>query len=503
MSKSKEEYNISEEEILEAVQELRPTYYDIVGIPYNVREQKPVLESDLKEYIEKVDELNRKMIDYPSESANIANQIGVLNMLIAVIGRTLDDFDKKGNYNRLFIDFCLYKIALASHQKTGIRKKGTTADEKEINRVVGECEEKIRILKILSTPEKKAAYDAELLKKATERVEEKREEARLMRLDERNRGIERRRLRRAAITKGLIYERYKQSIDEDKGVKTDIGQDQSIDKSDYRWGFKLYPERRKILSMSLEYPDSELDQKLEVYGYGAFSYKHLFREQQAKMENSIGEIIGIHKTDIYGNTKVDFLIAQTMQLGHWDLMSRDEIKTRAERGEEILILREEADFMREEKRRQRQLKMEESRPEVEKLLIKLKEKVVPKKPRPKHIRSDGGIIENVFVYERQPAKISREQADLLGYILYSDTMIEKAKRERFGYIGDIRQTDLWFDPEIIAACRYASKKPGFFIDQFGKAVKIGNISTAFKITKEISELRERVQSARKFPSLDD
>ena len=34
------------------------------------------------------------MIDYPSESANIANQIGVLNMLIAVIGRTLDDFDK-------------------------------------------------------------------------------------------------------------------------------------------------------------------------------------------------------------------------------------------------------------------------------------------------------------------------------------------------------------------------------------------------------------------------
>ena len=41
-----------------------------------------------------------------------------------------------------------------------------------------------------------------------------------------------------------------------------------------------------------------------------------------------------------------------------------------------------------------------------------------------------GIIENVFVYERQPAKISREQADLLGYILYSDTMIEKAKRER-------------------------------------------------------------------------
>lgn len=129
---------------------------------------------------------------------------------------------------------------------------------------------------------KKAAYDAELLKKATERVEEKREEARLMRLDERNRGIERRRLRRAAITKGLIYERYKQSIDEDKGVKTDIGQDQSIDKSDYRWGFKLYPERRKILSMSLEYPDSELDQKLEVYGYGAFSYKHLLENNKQK-----------------------------------------------------------------------------------------------------------------------------------------------------------------------------------------------------------------------------
>lgn len=440
--------------------------------------------------------------------------LSFLRQMKHVLERAQNNFYKTGNGDRLTSDLCFYKMGYFRNEKKILLSRATTEEErKEIEDTYNEKE---IILMVLGNSDKRKEYNRSLIELASVKVQEKREENRLAKQDSINEEIEKRRLQKAEFTRLYMYRNFDDCLDiinNDSQETPDLNQ---INKMKFNWQVKLYPKRREIFNSTLTYPiEKAARENVVVCSYGSFSYQELDRKDDSPIyENTNCEIIGIHKTDIDGNRKDTFLIAQSLRLGYFDKMKRSEIKIRTERGERILIVKDYKELQRELETEKENLGRdlgderkvgEEALRKSEKVIMKLKNVIFKKRieeqnriqDRIQEIR-DGNIEEDVFVFKREPIEIDKAQKKRLLYGLFSDIMIDKAIKENFRYIGAFDQRDLKFDLQTRKACMYASQRPGRLIDSFG-STEVKNIGDVFKILKFIPE-SENTKKDVQFPS---
>lgn len=321
----------------EILNEMGPTKYQIVGIP-NRKEE-------LIEYIQK----EIRELDIEISKGNFRLNNLDTNWLKRNLLKVLDQVKDEEKFDMAYSTICFYKAERLRNDRS-LKRKTEELSHEELAELDAEYQEKLDMLQVLQSPEKRKAYNEELRQEFSKRLNEK--------LDKIKRGkLKRDKLLRKLTSRETVQEELGEDFNPncskyrmtEKDLRKENPQNPSIE-----WGCVLYPKRRLLLKTKTDnktYP--ELNQDVEVYSYGSFEYQFFKDNGIPIFENRTCEIIGINKKDIEGNEEEYFVIAQTKELGHQDKMTVGEIIEAKRNGRNILVLQSQEEARREARQKKR------------------------------------------------------------------------------------------------------------------------------------------------------
>lgn len=522
------EVQMIDDERKKILEEMGPTYYEIVGVPTNDEEIFEFIKKELKEVEEIIDKIQK------NESGNSQVSVerlvmkysqyrGILNNI-----QTLQNNGKDRNY--IISQIALYQKGIYHMERSVVGKKliaernGENNPERirELEDEFIEIEEKLEILSVLGNREKKEAYDAELERKFEE-IKERRRKERIEKLEQQKREeLKRNRMLRKSTESEMIAEELGESFNPDRSrekFKDSEYRSESKENPLAKWVVELYPEKKLLFDVNTnnqKYP--ELNQKVTVYRYGTFEFQTLFNNGKPTKEDRTCEIIGVKKVDIEGNEEETFLIAQTMEAAYMEKMTMGKVLELRNKGVKVSIVESQEDVRRNARKAERERRREEQRSPLEKFILKVKNAIKSDEPESKEIDLDEE--KEVLVFEKRMVSLTPEETERLSRIYLSDYLIDNAIQNNSRYIGSLKHPEYDLDADALRIASYAEKRSGVIVDRMFSnegsiSVNARNIEDVFtmirnrekgKITPRPTErnVAKRPEGKIiKFPTLDD